>query len=54
MDMVPRLDRALRSAALVGPDPGWRRLARWSGDNEVEGLPGTVQLQGAQIREELL
>jgi hypothetical protein len=43
--VVPRLDRALRIAATVGPDPRWRRLARWSGNNEVEGLPGTVLLK---------
>lgn len=43
--VVNRLDQALRIAALVGPDPRWRRLARWSGNNEVEGLPGTVLLK---------
>lgn len=42
--VVPRLDQALRIAALTGPDRRWRRMARWSGNNDIEGLPQTVQL----------
>ncbi|WNG84045.1 hypothetical protein C6A86_010615 [Mycobacterium sp. ITM-2016-00316] len=42
--VVPRLDQALRIAALTGPDRRWRRMARWSGNNDIEGLPETVQL----------
>jgi len=42
--MVPRLDQALRIAALTGPDRHWRRMARWSGNNDIEGLPETVLL----------
>ncbi|MDZ7886419.1 MAG: hypothetical protein U5N53_27515 [Mycobacterium sp.] len=42
--VVPRLDQALRIAALTGPDRRWRRMARWSGNNEIEGLPETVHL----------
>lgn len=42
--VVPRLDQALRIAARTGPDPRWHRLARWSGNNEVEGTPGSVLL----------
>ena len=42
--VVPRLDEALRLAALTGPDRRWRRMARWSGNNDIEGLPETVQL----------
>jgi hypothetical protein len=43
--VVPSLDQALRIASMTGPDPRWRRLARWSGNNEVEGLPETVLLK---------
>ena len=42
--LVPRLDVALRIAALTGPDRRWRRMARWSGNNDIEGLPETVLL----------
>lgn len=42
--VVPRLDQALRIAALTGPDRRWRRMARWSGNNDVEGVPETVLL----------
>ena len=42
--VVPRLDQALRIASLTGPDLRWRRMARWSGNNDVEGLPETVLL----------
>lgn len=42
--VVPRLDQALRIAALTGPDRRWRRMARWSGNNDIEGLPETVLL----------
>lgn len=42
--VVPRLDQALRIAALTGPDRRWRRMSRWSGNNDIEGLPETVLL----------
>ncbi|WP_395307179.1 hypothetical protein V4U86_17245 [Mycobacterium sp. AMU20-3851] len=42
--VVPQLDRALSIAAQIGPDRRWRRMARWSGNNEVEGLPETILL----------
>lgn len=42
--VVPQLDRALRIAATIGPDRRWRRMARWSGNNEVDGLPETILL----------
>lgn len=42
--VVPRLDRALRIASLTGPDRRWRRMARWSGNNDIEGQPETVLL----------
>lgn len=42
--VVPRLDQALRIASMTGPDRRWRRLARWSGNNDIDGLPETVLL----------
>jgi hypothetical protein len=42
--VVPRLDQALRSASLTGPDRRWRRMASWSGNHDIEGLPETVLL----------
>lgn len=42
--VVPRLDDALRIASRIGPDRRWRRLARWSGNSDIEGLPETVLL----------
>jgi len=42
--VVPRLDQALRIASLAGPDRRWRRMARWSGNADIEGLPETVLL----------
>ena len=42
--VVPRLDEALRIASLTGPDRRWRRMARWSGNDDIEGLPETVLL----------
>lgn len=42
--VVSRLDQALRIASLTGPDRRWRRMARWSGNNDIEGLPETVLL----------
>lgn len=42
--VVADLERALRIASLVGPDPRWRRMARWSGNCDIDGLPETVLL----------
>jgi len=42
--LVPRLDQALRMASLTGPDRRWQRMARWSGNDDIEGLPQTVLL----------
>ncbi|MGK2865552.1 MAG: hypothetical protein ACSLFA_02730 [Mycobacterium sp.] len=42
--VVPRLDQALRIASRMGPDQRWRRMARWSGNSDIEGLPETVLL----------
>ena len=42
--VVPRLDQALRIASLTGPDRRWRRMASWSGNHDIEGLPETVLL----------
>jgi hypothetical protein len=42
--VVPQLDQALRIASRTGPDRRWRRMARWSGNHDIEGLPETVLL----------
>lgn len=42
--VVARLDSALRTAARTGPDRRWQRMARWSGNNDIEGVPQTVLL----------
>lgn len=43
--VVPDLDRALGIASVIGPDRRWQRLARWSGNSDIEGAPGTVLLR---------
>ncbi|MGW0158177.1 hypothetical protein ACWDUN_02545 [Mycobacterium sp. NPDC003323] len=43
--VVPDLDRALRIASVLGADPRWDRMARWSGNWDVEDVPGTVLLR---------
>ncbi|MHA3022616.1 DUF6745 domain-containing protein [Mycobacterium sp. BMJ-28] len=40
--VIPQLDRALRIAALIGPDKRWTRIARWSGNDDAGGPPGAV------------
>ncbi|KAA0113274.1 hypothetical protein [Mycolicibacterium sp. P9-22] len=42
--VVPRLDQALHIASMTGPDRRWPRMARWSGNSDIEGLPETVLL----------
>ncbi|MCF6390726.1 hypothetical protein L2K20_27485 [Mycobacterium sp. MBM] len=42
--VVPRLDQALRIAARTGPDQRWRRMARWSANYDIDGVPETVLL----------
>jgi hypothetical protein len=41
--IVPQLDRALRIAALIGPDKRWTRIARWSGNDDAGEVPGVIR-----------
>lgn len=43
--VVPNLEHALQTASQVGPDARWRRMARWSGNSDVDGVPETVLLR---------
>ncbi|SDF11354.1 hypothetical protein SAMN04488581_5350 [Mycolicibacterium neoaurum] len=42
--IVAALDRALRIASVIGPDPRWHRMQRWSGNRDIDDTPGTVRL----------